>query len=165
MDERYVSALEENPNIMDEQLKRLTINSFRSVFYTLGEYGFLRWIDTKDMPDRLKKLVVEEFNAEDLIKYSNCSGYQVGDFEDENETIKIRDKNSFSALETMKHEDMHFLEEDRALYHLGRFQLEGVTEYLKRLTSIPVEKRNTDRSHLYTYKENVDYVDFICQIV
>ena len=165
MDERYVSALEENPNIIDEKLKRLTINSLRSVFYMLGEYGFLRWIDTKDIPDRLKKLVVDEFNAEDLIKYSYCSGYYSGSYRDGNETIKVKNKNSSSASETMEHENLHFLEGEYALYHLGRFQLEGVTEYLKRLTSIPVEKRNTDRSHLYTYKENVDYVDFICQIV
>ena len=146
MDERYVSALEENPNIIDEKLKRLTINSLRSVFYMLGEYGFLRWIDTKDIPDRLKKLVVDEFNAEDLIKYSYCSGYYSGSYRDGNETIKVKNKNSSSASETMEHENLHFLEGEYALYHLGRFQLEGVTEYLKRLTSIPVEKRNTDRS-------------------
>ena len=96
MDERYVSALEENPNIIDEKLKRLTINSLRSVFYMLGEYGFLRWIDTKDIPDRLKKLVVDEFNAEDLFKYSYCSGYYSGSYRDGNETIKV--KNKFQVL-------------------------------------------------------------------
>jgi hypothetical protein len=130
MDERYVSALEENPNIKDEKLKRMTINSFRSVFYMLGEYGFLRWIDKQDIPDRLKKLVVAEFNAEDLIKYSNCSGYYSGSYRDGNETIKLRDKDSFLASETMEHEDLHFLEGEYALFTLGRFQLEGVTEYL-----------------------------------
>lgn len=165
MDERYVSALEENPNIKDEKLKRMTINSFRSVFYMLGEYGFLRWIYTQDIPDRLKKLVVDEFNAEDLIKYSNWSGYYTGSDRGGNETIKLRDKDSFSASETMEHEDLHFLEGNFALFYLGRFQLEGVTEYLRSLTSIPVEKRNVYHSHSYSYEENVNYVDFICQVV
>ena len=165
MDEIYVSALEDNPNI-DADLKKVVIDSFRSVFYTLGEYGFMRWIDMANMPERLKILIVEEFNAEDLIRYSNCSGYFSGSgLSIDPDKIKVRDKRAYSVSDTLKHEDLHFFSKGWEIWHLGKFQGEGVIQYLKILTSIPREKRNMNYYSSSIYKENVDYINFITQVI
>ena len=165
----FLRALEENENI-DENFRELIKSTLSGIYYGLGEQNFLRWIDISQMSKRLKEYVVEVFSKEDLEELPNAAGFYTPG------TNRVKFKESSKDNEnTARHETMHFATdfsitdtESEPNYSLnkqkkyGRFLNEGLTEYLNReIEKIILQKQYVN----YSYRENVDFVEFLHKIV
>ena len=152
----FTRALDENQKI-DEKFRNLMHDTFDGLYSAMGKKNFLRWINARKMPARIKELIVEEFTKEDFEKYPNWAGYYT------HGTNRERFREGFADWHVAAHETFHFLTDG---YFMGEtfptFINEGLTEYLTR----EFEKINTGNENVsYVYKQNVDFVELLHNIM
>lgn len=145
MNEFYATALIENVAIAKE-LRDLLHSSLDSVFWGLKRKNFERWINKRDISDRLKKLILEEFNEDDKKIHSNANGYYV------------RGRNLIKLLEKSKrvtsHELFHFFVDGKNMFPI--FIDEGMTEYLNLIVN---------NNLTMSYAPNVEFVRFMHNVM
>jgi len=148
MDKRLENSLEENEKMSDE-FKILAISCFGRIFSMLGHKNFERWINKKDLSQRIKQLIIEAMTEEEIEKNPTWLGYYtIG-----KNKIKVLDGDSNSDVEgTATHEAFHFITDISGKF--CTFLNEGITEYLRGLA------RNGSKS----YKINVETVKFLHEI-
>ena len=144
----FSKALDENKNL-DERFGELMHDTFDEIYTALGKKKFLRWIDTKEISERIKKLIIASFSKEDIERLpSNAVGYYI------NNTMRFREGNA--DLDTSRHETNHFITDIGKKF--PTFINEGLTEYLSREYE-KINKGKTD--YPYAYPENVDFAEFL----
>lgn len=141
MAEFYTSALNGNET-KSQELRNLLYSALGSTLIYLKEENFERWINKREISDRLKKLILKEFTEEDIKEHSDATGFYVRG----KNLIKLLNKDK----KTITHELFHFLTDNRM--HFSIFIDEGITEYLTMLAN-----NNSTRS----YAANVDFVEFV----
>jgi len=152
----FTRALDENQNI-DEKFINLMHDTFDGLYNAMGKNNFLRWINTRKISERIKKLVVEEFSKADIEKYPNWVGYYTRG------TNKQKLKEGHNDKRVSSHESLHFLTDGVFIgENFPIFIDEGLTEYLTR----EFEKINTQKENVkYSYAQNVDFVEFLHNII
>ncbi len=115
----------QNDVIQDEQLRTLMHDSFDHIFKYLGKENFLRWINMRNLSDRIKKLSIEEFSQEDKENYPTWNGYYTLG----TDRIKLRNKHDINSN---IHETYHFVSDNDGRF--PTFMNEGLTEYLNNNT-------------------------------
>lgn len=137
----------ENNIIQDEKLRNLMHDTFDNIFKYLGKENFLRWINMRNLSDRIKKLSIEEFSTEDKDKHTTWNGfYTLG-----TDRIKLRDTND---LNVNIHETYHFITDVNERF--PTFINEGLTEYLN---------MNTLAGSRSGYTLNVNVVKFLHNVL
>lgn len=156
MSENYfANAFDENQGIA-ERFRNIMHDTFDILYSSLGSKNLLRWINERNISNRIKEIAVEEFTKEDLKKKPNTLGYYTLG----TNRIRLRDKNN---KHTLVHETLHFLTDDRfSGKAFPTFIDEGLTEYLNR----EFEKLNTGNKEVkYSYPQNVDFVEFLHGVI
>lgn len=98
----FTRALDENKKI-DERFRNLMHETFDGLYNAMGKKNFLRWVDSRKIPERIKVLIVEEFSKEEKEKHPNWAGYYtIG-------TNRIKLKEGYIQQNTARHEALHFL--------------------------------------------------------
>ena len=156
MSENYfANAFDENQGIA-ERFRNIMHDTFDILYSSLGSKNLLRWINERNISNRIKEIAVEEFTKEDLKKKPNTLGYYTLG----TNRIRLRDKNN---KHTLVHETLHFLTDDRfSGKAFPTFIDEGLTEYLNR----EFEKLNTGNKEVkYSYPQNVDFIEFLHGVI
>ena len=65
---RFIS---ENEAVKDSELKQLMHESWDLIFEFLGKENFMRWVSKRELSERIKNMVIEEFSEEDKEKHKN----------------------------------------------------------------------------------------------
>lgn len=152
----FTRLLDENENI-EEHFRNLINESFDGIYSAMGQKNLLRWVSKRNISDRIKKLAVEEFSKVDLEKHPNWVGfYTTG-------TNRLKLKEGHFDKNTATHELLHFFTDMKFTGEtFPTFINEGLTEYLNR----EFEKANEQKENVtYTYRQNVDFVDFLHNVM
>lgn len=152
----FTRSLGENSKI-DERFRDIMYDTFDGLYNAMGKKNFLRWINTRKMSERIKTLIVEEFTEEDLKRYPNYAGYYTTG------TNRERLRAGHINTSVASHETLHFLTDGVFVgKNFPAFINEGLTEYLNR----EFAKTNTNNPNIrYTYSQNVDFVEFLHDII
>lgn len=148
MDKRIERSIEENKNLSDE-FRAIAKTCFGRIFDMLGKRNFERWIDKRELSDRIKELVIESMTLEDEEKHPDWAGFYTRG----TNQIRIKSyKNLRNIEDTATHEKLHFITDKGNTF--PTFIDEGLTEYMKGMAE--------DGAN--TYVENVATVEFLHKI-
>ena len=137
-------------NISDSDLRRIIVEVFEQKFAYMSKMSFLRWINSRQLSERIQKLTVEMMTEEDKKEHSNWSGYYIDD------GVHLRDKQINEK--TLDHELNHFLNDNTKQF--PRYINEGLTEFLTQETFKSAGKQ----TKYVSYSTNVDMVKFLYSI-
>ena len=105
MDKRIERSIEENKNLSDE-FRAIAKTCFGRIFDMLGKRNFERWIDKRELSDRIKELVIESMTLEDEEKHPDWAGFYTRG----TNQIRIKSyKNLRNIEDTATHEKLHFM--------------------------------------------------------
>ncbi|MDO4963086.1 MAG: hypothetical protein Q4E75_03200 [bacterium] len=135
-------------SLTDERLKPIIRECFESMLKKYGADNFLRWLNEKNIDEKLKNLIITKL---DVNKYPNSAGYYNSR---NNELSYIDSYSKGNTIKVMNHEFNHFLSSKIFKEKLTGFINEGVTEYLAQKSYPDADK---------TYYANVDFVSFLHQ--
>ena len=145
MDKIIVNAMEDVA-ISNGDVRRILHESFDAIFGFFGRKNFERWINKGDLSEHIRKLIIEEFSAEDIEKNPNWAGMNL--------TNKDHIKYKILTPQVLVHELYHFITNNKDKF--GIFLNEGITEYLTYYTN--------DKNQ-YTYMPNVELVALLHKVV
>lgn len=123
-------VIKNNKNI-NENIKEIIHESYDEIFLTLGKNNFLRWINSTNIADKLKNMIIEEFSAKDIEKEpKGVTGY----FNNSQNAIRLRNPNDKNSA---THEILHSISYDanNSSKEFPKFIDEGLTEYLNGIVS------------------------------
>ncbi len=143
MDKRYQDSLNEM-NISDEKIKNIIISVFEEKFSFMSKANYLRWLNSRNISDRIKKITTKIMQKDDNL-YSSAAAYY------SNGTDMITYKEEYSEDNTMwDHELNHFLSDN--IRNFNSFINEGITEFLS---------LNTTKAKPTVYRYNVNFVKLL----
>ena len=140
-----------NITISDEKLKQVIIEVFEQKFSYFQKKDFLRWLNNRNLSERIKRLTVELMTEEEKKTHPTWAGYYTGG------TDKVRLRN-LNEKDTADHELNHFLNDYTNQF--PRFINEGITEFLSQ--KVYGTDLNTTRN--IAYYENVMTARFLYSI-
>lgn len=125
MDKRIENSIDSNANL-SEEFKKISKACFGRIFDMLGKRNFIRWIDTRELSDRIKELVIESMTSDEEKKEPTIGGYYS---RGKNKiTLRLYD-NKKTIEDTATHEKFHFITDKKETFNT--FIDEGLTEYMK----------------------------------
>ena len=139
---RFIS---ENEAVKDSELKQLMHESWDLIFEFLGKENFMRWVSKRELSERIKNMVIEEFSEEDKEKHPNADGFYTRG----TDRIKLLSK----VLGVNIHETYHFISDHKVKEWFPTYINEGLTEYLN------ISTKETDRG--VSYLKNVQMVKLL----
>ncbi len=143
IDKRYQDSLNEM-NISDEKIKNIIISVFEEKFSFMSKANYLRWLNSRNISDRIKKITTKIMQKDDNL-YSSAAAYY------SNGTDMITYKEEYSEDNTMwDHELNHFLSDN--IRNFNSFINEGITEFLS---------LNTTKAKPTVYRYNVNFVKLL----
>lgn len=137
--------IDKNQNI-NEDFKDIVKECFSEIYEFLGKKDFERWIHTRELSEDVEKLVVDYMSKEYKNENPNVLGYAKVDKSE----IRLLNQDKGTAT----HEIYHLI--TRHSGRLGTYINEGITEYLKSMTS----ENKAD-----SYLENVSVAKFLHNIL
>ena len=139
-------------NISDEHLKQIITEVFEQKFSYMSKMDYYRWLNGRQLAERIKKLTVELMTQEDIDKYPNFAGY----YTNGTDRVKIKDPSIVPSV--LDHELNHFINDNTKQF--PRFINEGITEFLTQESF-----KSAGKSTPYVaYKINVSTIAFLYSI-
>ena len=146
--QKKYNSLLKGLNISDEKIKTLILETFQEKFSYMDKMDYLRWINKRNLSERITKLTVELMTEEEKKEYPLWAGF----YSHGTDTVKMQ--REYTDKHISDHELNHFLNDGVA--HFPRFINEGITEFLT---------QNTVQNAPYvSYKENVNFIEFLYSI-
>ena len=154
MGEELREALAEN-GIEDKEIRTLLKNSLEGIFKYFNREKFMRWINHSLISDRVKTLIIEEFNSQERSEIPDTLGL----YSRKQNTIKLNSfepitikgfktkSGNYTSMDTvLTHELLHFISASNK--HFSTFIDEGLTELLT---------IRTKENEACTYHKNVAF--------
>ena len=131
-------------NKITNDFKQMAKECFANIYETLEKNNFKRWIHTRELSKDVEELIFDWMTEEDMENYPTWDGFAKKD------SSEIRIRKQENPKDTSIHELYHLV--TRHSKHFGIYINEGMTEYLKGMTS---EKGPN------AYMDNVKMVEFL----
>ncbi len=109
-------------NITDEHLKQIITEVFEQKFSYMSKMDYYRWLNSRKLAERIKKLTVELMTQEEKDLHPTWAGY----YTNGTDCVKLED--SSIVPKTLDHELNHFINDYTNQF--PRFINEGITEFL-----------------------------------
>ena len=140
----FEKSMMENDGITKGDFYTLIHETYDEICKYMTKADFARWIDKSRISDRLKTLIVDQFDEQDFKEQPGAGGY----FDRVKNVIKFRDK-SESTRRVSDHENMHLISSDS---RFPTFLNEGLTEYISRAVKGEVDINGSYEFNVRTVK-------------
>ena len=169
MDEEIKQAYIDNPTD-DAELRQLMVNSFRGIIDFCDEMNYARWLNKRNLPEKIRNYVIRYYNSEDEKRRPGALGF----YDRETKQILIRKhsnkfKNRIMHLKYIaRHETLHSVSHANKMF--DKFIDEGLTEYLNHaimeyeIQKNPSIRKETLDEKLGSYIEAVSFVSFLYSV-